>query len=302
MVQKKFGRNCKQQNGNDKIVLHRYIQFFQCKRIGKSAFGIQARHCAGAKPINDAILFPSSRLPFSDVPVFPRVRRRTARVHARSPQRYIEECAKTIKEGSGFPKLLNDEEIVLQLVSNGAKIHEAFDYAVSGCAEARMPNRDTFTSGGVYINFASAIEMMMYNGRTFKTGDELLGIETGDVETFETWDDVWNAYVIQAKNLLRHAFIQQKNINRLREELIKTQDENRKVYRDVARLERAVSKLERAINKATGCRHFDDCPIRNELSEQQGSSTDQCSLGQPGKRKKNRSPTRNATATQPDEA
>ncbi|MBE6112374.1 MAG: glycyl radical protein [Peptococcaceae bacterium] len=140
-----------------------------------------------------------------------------ARVHARSPQRYIEECAKTIKEGSGFPKLLNDEEIVLQLVSNGAKIHEAFDYAVSGCAEARMPNRDTFTSGGVYINFASAIEMMMYNGRTFKTGDELLGIETGDVETFETWDDVWNAYVIQAKNLLRHAFIQQKNINRLRE-------------------------------------------------------------------------------------
>ena len=92
------------------------------------------------------------------------------------------------------------------------------------------------------------------------------------------------------------------NINRLREELIKTQDENRKVYRDVARLERAVSKLERAINKATGCRHFDDCPIRNELSEHQGSSTDQCSLGQPGKRKKNRSPTRNATATQPDEA
>ena len=39
-----------------------------------------------------------------------------ARVHSRSPQRYIEECAKTIKEGSGFPKLLNDEEIVLQLV------------------------------------------------------------------------------------------------------------------------------------------------------------------------------------------
>lgn len=140
-----------------------------------------------------------------------------ARIHSHSPQRFIEEVALTIKEGSGFPKLLNDEEIVLQLVSNGAKISEAYDYAVSGCAEARMPNRDTFTSGGVYINFASAIEMMMYNGRTAKTGDELLGLETGEVETFKTWEDVWNAYVAQGRNLLRHAFIQQKHIDRLRE-------------------------------------------------------------------------------------
>ncbi len=140
-----------------------------------------------------------------------------ARVHSRSPQRFIDELAITIKEGSGFPKLLNDEEIVLQLVSNGAALPEAYDYAVSGCAEARMPNRDTFTSGGVYINFASAIEMLMYNGRTLKTGDELLGVETGEVEGFETWEDVWNAYVVQARNLLRHAFIQQKYIDRLRE-------------------------------------------------------------------------------------
>ncbi len=140
-----------------------------------------------------------------------------ARVHALSPQRYIEEVSETIKEGSGFPKLLNDEEIVLQLVSNGAKIDEAYDYAVSGCAEARMPNRDTFTSGGVYINFASAIEMVMYNGRTLKTGDEVLGLQTGDVEDFKSFDDVWNAYVAQARNLLKHAFVQQKNIDRLRE-------------------------------------------------------------------------------------
>ena len=122
-----------------------------------------------------------------------------ARVHALSPRRYLEEVADTIKEGSGFPKLLNDEEIVLQLVSNGATIEEAYDYAVSGCAEARMVNRDTFTSAAVYINFASAIEMLMYNGRTLKTGDELLGVETGDVEDFKTFDDVWNADVIQAE-------------------------------------------------------------------------------------------------------
>ena len=92
------------------------------------------------------------------------------------------------------------------------------------------------------------------------------------------------------------------NINRLREELIKTQDENRKVYRDVAKLERAVSKLERAINKATSCRHFDVCPIRIELSEQTSGHTDQRPIRQPDKRENNRHPPRNGPATPQGEA
>lgn len=54
------------------------------------------------------------------------------------------------------------------------------------------------------------------------------------------------------------------NINQLREELIKIQDENRKLYRAIARLDRTVAR-------ATSCRHWDDCPIRNEL---QKSGTD----------------------------
>ena len=74
------------------------------------------------------------------------------------------------------------------------------------------------------------------------------------------------------------------NIGKLREELIKTQDENRKVYSDIARLERAVSKLERTIGKVAACPHFDDCPIRGELPEQTGSSTYYRPMRQHGKR------------------
>mgnify|MGYP002230835384 CR=1 FL=1 len=77
--------------------------------------------------------------------------------------------AETIKDGAGFPKLLNDEEIIPLYVSKGATFEEALDYAVSGCAEARMPNRDTYTSGGAYINFAAAVEMTLRNGRMKST-------------------------------------------------------------------------------------------------------------------------------------
>lgn len=139
-----------------------------------------------------------------------------ARIHSRSPESYLWDVAETIRDGSGFPKLINDEEIVPLYVSKGATFAEALDYAVSGCTEARMPNRDTYTSGGAYVNFAAAVEMVLRNGRMKKYGDTVLGVETGDPRRFKTWDEFWNAYVQQHLLFLRTAFIQQYIINNLR--------------------------------------------------------------------------------------
>ena len=139
-----------------------------------------------------------------------------ARIHARAPQRFMHEVAETIKEGSGFPKLINDEEVVPLLLAKGAKFNKAYDYAISGCAECRMPNRDTYTSPCAYVNFPAALEMTMYNGKMLKHGDELISIETGDPRSFKTWDEFWNAYMKQHLNFLKHAFIQQHRIIKLR--------------------------------------------------------------------------------------
>lgn len=139
-----------------------------------------------------------------------------ARIHARAPERYLYEVAETIKEGSGFPKLINDEEVIPLLLAKGASFEEANDYAVSGCAECRMPNRDTYTSPCAYINFAAAVEMTLYNGRMKLHGDEVIGLETGDPRNFKSWDEFWNAYNAHQTNFLKHAFIQQQVIINLR--------------------------------------------------------------------------------------
>ncbi|BES85972.1 glycyl radical enzyme [Pectobacterium araliae] len=139
-----------------------------------------------------------------------------ARIHNRTPTRFLHDIAETIKEGTGFPKLINDEEVVPLLLSKGAEFSQAYDYAVSGCAECRMPNRDTYTSPCAYINFPAALEMTLYNGRMKRYGTELLGLETGDPRDFTSWGDFWQAYVQQHHNFLRHAFIQQKIIIDLR--------------------------------------------------------------------------------------
>lgn len=139
-----------------------------------------------------------------------------ARIHTGSPKRYLYEVAETIKAGEGFPKLLNDEDIIPLLLSKGATFEEAYDYSVSGCAECRMPNRDTYTSPNAYINFAAALEMVIYNGRMLKYGDELLGLETGNFEDFKSFDELLQAYLKQQRNFIKHAFIQQREIIRLR--------------------------------------------------------------------------------------
>ena len=141
-----------------------------------------------------------------------------ARIHTGSPKRYLYEVAETIKAGEGFPKLLNDEDIVPLLISKGAVFEEAYDYSVSGCAECRMPNRDTYTSPNAYINFAAALEMVIYNGRMLKYGDELLGVETGRFEDFKSFEEVLEAYLKQQRYFIKHAFIQQREIIRLRAE------------------------------------------------------------------------------------
>jgi formate C-acetyltransferase len=139
-----------------------------------------------------------------------------ARIHSRTPERFLHEIALTIKDGSGYPKLINDEEIIPLYTAKGAPFNEALDYAVSGCTEARMPNRDTYTSGCVYINAATAIEMTLNNGRMKHYGDELIGLETGNATDHTTWDAFYKAFVDQYMNLLSKAFYQQALVDSLR--------------------------------------------------------------------------------------
>lgn len=65
--------------------------------------------------------------------------------------------------------------------------------------------------------------------------------------------------------------------------LIELQNENKKLYR-------AISRLERAIGKAAACRYFAGCPMRSELQERTDGTVghDIRPVRQPAKRKEGR--------------
>lgn len=130
-----------------------------------------------------------------------------ARVHAMSPERFLMEVAETIKEGSGFPKIFNDEEIIPLYLEKGVPIPVANDWAASGCTEVRLPNWDTCLTPHPWLNLGSVLEMTLNNGRLHYFNNELYGLETGDARNFTSFEQFFEAFKAQTFNMLKHAYI-----------------------------------------------------------------------------------------------
>jgi formate C-acetyltransferase len=133
----------------------------------------------------------------------------SARIHARTPDAFLYAVAETIKDGTGFPKLFFDDEIIPSLLAKGADVAEANDYCVTGCTEVKMLNRDTVATGCAWINLGAILEMALNDGRMKFFGEDRIGVGTGDPGSFTSFAELWNAFRLQAENVMKHTFVQQ---------------------------------------------------------------------------------------------
>jgi formate C-acetyltransferase len=132
-----------------------------------------------------------------------------ARIHARTPEPFLHAICETIGEGTGFPKLFFDEEIIPLFLAKGAEVEEANDYCIAGCTEAKLLNRDGVTTGCAWTNLGAIVEMALNDGRLKFAGDERVGVSTGDPREFTSFDDLWSSFCLQAENVMKHVFVQQ---------------------------------------------------------------------------------------------
>jgi len=131
------------------------------------------------------------------------------RIHANTPDQLLHHVAEVIKDGKGFPKLLNDEMVIPFYLANGADLKEALDWNISGCCENRLPNRETNVTAGGGINFGSAVEMTFRNGKLKVLHDLQFGLQTGDPRSWTSFEQVFNAFCKQLEHLGKHALVQQ---------------------------------------------------------------------------------------------
>ncbi len=131
------------------------------------------------------------------------------RIHANTPDRLMHYVAEVIKDGKGFPKLVNDEVVIPFYLANGADLKEALDWNISGCCENRLINRETNVTGNGGINYGSVIEMTFRNGKLKSFDDLQFGPQTGDPRQWKTFDECFAAFCTHLEHLGQHALIQQ---------------------------------------------------------------------------------------------
>jgi pyruvate formate-lyase/glycerol dehydratase family glycyl radical enzyme len=138
------------------------------------------------------------------------------RIHAGTPDAFLHHVVECIKDGKGYPKLLNDEMVIPFYLANGATLKEAFDWCISGCCENRLPNRETNVTAGGGINYGSVTEMTFRNGHLKVLRDIPFGLATGDPRQWTSFDQVWTAFRAQMLNLAQHVLVQQYQAMRMK--------------------------------------------------------------------------------------
>ena len=121
----------------------------------------------------------------------------SARIHAGTPQAFLEACAKLIRTGCGMPSLFNDETAVKGLLDLGIPKEDALDYCPIGCVETGVPGKYGHRATGMtYVNWGKVFEVMLYNGYDPKSGIRMIPVNEGDSRrsVFKSYDDVWNTW------------------------------------------------------------------------------------------------------------
>lgn len=132
------------------------------------------------------------------------------RMNDKNPDAYLKRASEVARNLRGKLKFVNDHITISALVNDGIPIEQARDYISTGCHNPTIP-AVTHDIGGVTFNYAFPLELALNNGVSRMTGQQL-GPKTGDPRTFETFEQLLDAFRIQFRHLIDIAFLY-KNID-----------------------------------------------------------------------------------------
>lgn len=116
-------------------------------------------------------------------------------ISKKSPQKFVLRACEISRKGWGQPSMFNVEEVIQEMLNAGKAIEDARCGGTSGCVETGAFGKEAFILTG-YVNLPKIMEVTLNNGVDPETGKKL-GIETGDPTTFETYDELFDAYTKQ---------------------------------------------------------------------------------------------------------
>lgn len=112
-----------------------------------------------------------------------------------SPDKFLNEGVKVIRNGYGYPSIFNPDTYVQELMRQGKSLKDAREGGCSGCIEVGAFGKEAYILTG-YLNVPKVFEICLNNGLDPVSGLKL-GLETGKAEDFKSYDDLYEAFLKQ---------------------------------------------------------------------------------------------------------
>ena len=115
------------------------------------------------------------------------------RWHKNTPEDVKLQVVDVISKGLGMPGLFNDDAIIPMMIEKGTDSSEVHEYSVLGCVEPIIGGKSDPRQNIGYVNLPKILEITLNNGKDPKTG-ALVGRETGNPQSFKSFDELWLAF------------------------------------------------------------------------------------------------------------
>lgn len=120
----------------------------------------------------------------------------SVRVWNGSPHELLMKAAALTRTGIGLPAYYNDEVVIPSLMNRGLTLEDARDYNIIGCVEPQKAAKTEGWHDAAFYNMCRPLEMVFSNG--YENGVKV-GIQTGEVERFQTFEEFFAAYQKQTE-------------------------------------------------------------------------------------------------------
>ena len=109
-----------------------------------------------------------------------------------TPDEFLLAGIRVIKQGHGYPSIFNPDTYIKELVREGKTIEDAREGGCSGCIEVGAFGKEAYLLTG-YLNTPKILEITLNNGIDPETGKHI-GLGTGDPRSFQTFDELYDAW------------------------------------------------------------------------------------------------------------
>ena len=113
----------------------------------------------------------------------------------KTPDHFLNAACRVIRKGYGYPSVFNTDEVIMEQLRTGKTVEDAREGGCSGCIETGAFGKEAYILTG-YLNVPKILELALNNGVDPISGQKI-GLETGDPNSFESFDDLYDAFARQ---------------------------------------------------------------------------------------------------------